>query len=347
MAALRYLWRVKSSVTIVVPCLNEAAYIERCIESVLGQDYGVASIELLVVDGMSIDGTREILFRRAATDATLRVIDNPSRFTPIALNKGAQAARGDVVIILGAHAELHPEFVSRSIESLEAHPDAGCVGGLIQNIHENKESELIGLAMASVFGVGNARFRTGGKAGYVDTVAFGAYRKTVFERIGWFDEALVRNQDDEFNFRLTKAGFKIWFDPEIRTKYYVRGSFKKLYRQYFQYGYWKVYVNRKHRTVTTIRQVIPLLFVAWVCFSLVLTLVDSRLMPLFTLPLFLWFIAAFGAALMAATPSKDLPGVIRAFLTLHVAYGLGYAKGLVDFVLRNRKPAPSEHTITR
>ncbi len=311
------------------------------------QDYSDGAIELIVVDGMSTDGTREILFRRAASNELLRVIDNPDRFTPIALNKGIEAAAGEVVIILGAHAELDTEFVRRSIEALEAHPDAGCVGGLIKNIHENKESALIGRAMASSFGVGNARFRTGGKAGYVDTVAFGAYRKEVFETIGLFDEALVRNQDDELNFRLTKAGYKIWFDPEIQSKYYVRGSFKKLYRQYFQYGYWKVYVNRKHRTVTTLRQIIPLLFVAWMSLALVITLLDTRFMPLLTLPLFLWFLAAFGAALMAATPSKDLPGVIRAFLTLHVAYGLGYAKGIFDFILRNRRPASSEYTVTR
>lgn len=347
MDVLRYLWQVNSTVTIVVPCLNEAAYIERCMESVFNQDYRDGAIELIVVDGMSSDGTRDILFRRATENETLSVIDNPERFTPVAMNKGIAAANGEIIVILGAHAELHSSFVRRSVEALHTHPDAGCVGGLIQNIHENRESALIGRAMASSFGVGNARFRTGGKAGYVDTVAFGAYRKSVFDAIGTFDEALVRNQDDELNFRLTKSGFKIWFDPEIRSKYYVRGSFKKLYRQYFQYGYWKVYVNRKHRTVTTIRQVIPLLFVAWMSISLVLSLIDSRLMPLFTLPLFLWFLAAFSAALIGATPSKDLPGVMRAFLTLHVGYGLGYAKGIFDFLIRKQDPASSEYHLTR
>lgn len=338
---------MNSTVSIVVPCLNEAPYIDRCVASVMNQDFGDGAVELIVVDGMSTDGTRDILFRIAAHEERLRVIDNPEKYTPVALNKGIRSASGGVVIILGAHAELHPDFVRRCVEALQDHPDAGCVGGLIQNIHENKESALIGRAMGSAFGVGNARFRTGGKPGYVDTVAFGAYRKAVFEEIGDFDEALVRNQDDELNYRLTKAGYKIWFDPEIQSKYYVRGSFKKLYRQYFQYGYWKVYVNRKHRTVTTVRQIIPLLFVSWMCLSFIVIWFDLRLMPLFTLPLLLWFLAAFGASFMAATPSKDIPGVIRAFFTLHVAYGLGYAKGGFDFVLRKKNPARSEYKLTR
>lgn len=338
---------MKPDVSIVVPCLNERNYIERCIRSVERQDYPAGRIELIVADGGSTDGTLEILTTLLGEISGFKLIDNPSRFTPRALNLGIEASTGDVIIILGAHAELEPDFVAEAMRLLDAQRDAGCAGGIITNVHENRTAAIISLAMASPFGVGNARFRTGGKAGFVDTVAFGAYRREVFDRVGMFDEELIRNQDDELNYRLLKAGFKIWFDPSIRSKYYVRGDFKRLFRQYYQYGYWKVFVNRKHRTVTTLRQLVPFLFVSWLGLALVLTVINTAFIPLLTLPLFLWFLSAFGAGLYAGTPSKDLPALVRTFLTLHLAYGSGYARGIVDFLVLGRKPSAREQTLTR
>ncbi|MCH2199187.1 MAG: glycosyltransferase family 2 protein [Flavobacteriales bacterium] len=336
-----------SSVAIVIPCLNEKAYIGRCIESILDQDYAEGSIDVFIADGMSDDGTREIIGSYSKEHPNVHLVDNPIKHTPVALNLGIKASTSDVVIILGAHAELYENFVSKNIEALEVHPDAGCVGGVIENVNENETAAIIGRAMASPFGVGNARFRTGGKAAYVDTVAFGAYRKEVFEQIGLFDEELVRNQDDEFNYRLTSSGSKVWFDPKIRSKYYVRSSYSKLFKQYRQYGYWKVYVNKKHGAVTSIRQLIPFFFVAFLMVGSLLSIFFPLARNAFGFGLVLWFIGAMIGALWAQSRSAQIGGVIASFFLLHVSYGLGYAKGLLDFLILGRKPARSGYRTTR
>lgn len=334
-------------VSIVVPCRNEASYIERCIRSVADQDWPLDRLELIVADGQSDDGTRQILEATGAVQPWFKWIENPARFTPHGLNLGIKAARGEVVIILGAHAELETTFVRKNVEAFSKQPTASCVGGVIVNVHENEVAEVVSRAMKSPFGVGNARFRTGGKPGFVDTVAFGAYRKKVFEEIGGFNEDLVRNQDDEFNYRLTSSGGKIFFDPEIRSKYYVRGDFSKLFRQYFQYGYWKVYVNKLHSAVTSMRQLVPFAFVMWLFCSAVFSIVYPAAFPLFSMALLLWFIGAFIAALVEASPSRQLPTMVLAFLILHVAYGLGYAQGILHFILFKRRPKSSVYTLTR
>jgi len=346
-SGLRYLYAVNPTVSIVIPCLNEVAYIERCVRSTMTQTYPNEHIHVVVADGGSNDGTLQKLIELAGVFPQLVVVDNPKRFTPVALNLGVNATASDVVVILGAHAELSADFVERCIDALTLHPDAGCVGGIIENVHENHTAAIVSRAMQSPFGVGNARFRTGGNAGYVDTVAFGAYRREAFQTIGLFDEDLVRNQDDEFNYRLTKAGYKVWFEPEIRSKYYVRASYKKLFRQYFQYGYWKVFVNRKHKAVTTWRQLVPFAFVLWLVTASVLSAISASFVPLLTLPALIWLLAALAAGIVMGTPSRDLPGLTLSFFILHAAYGLGYGRGIFDFLLLRRMPAADQHTLSR
>lgn len=313
----------------------------------MAQTYPAGQIRTVVVDGGSTDGTLDRLKSLALEFASLLLVDNPQRYTPVALNLGISATESDVVIILGAHAELSESFVEKCVDALVLHPDAGCVGGSIENVYENRTAAIVSRAMQSPFGVGNARFRTGGKAGYVDTVAFGAYRRMVFERVGLFDEELVRNQDDEFNYRLTRAGYKVWFDPEIRSRYFVRASYSKLFRQYFQYGYWKVFVNRKHGTITTWRQLVPFAFVVWAITASVLTAVNPDLAPVLTLPALLWVLAALGAGILSSTPSGELPGLTWSFFILHSAYGLGYGRGVIDFLLLRRRPASDQHSLSR
>ena len=201
--------------------------------------------------------------------------------------------------------------------------------------------------MGHPFGVGGAHFRTGARDGYVDTVAFGAYRREVFGRVGWFDEELVRNQDDEFNYRVVQGGFKIFLSRTVRSKYYVRASYGRLFRQYVQYGYWKVYVNRKHRTITTLRQLVPALFVLY----LILAPVLAAVVPLLRWPLLavllLYVAAATFSAYRASARRGDMPGVMRAFITMHVAYGWGYLKGIVRFMLLGAMPSRASGSLTR
>ena len=229
-------------------------------------------------------------------------------------------------------------FISQNIFYLNKYSECGCVGGYLENVYENKTAEIVGAAMSSVFGVGNANFRIPDKEGFVDTVAFGAYRKEVFEKIGLFDEVLTRNQDDDFNFRVTKSGFKIFLSPKIRCKYYVRASYKKLYRQYFQYGYWKVYLNKKHKAFLSVRQLIPFLFVAFLLLGFIASCFNKTLGILYLLGIIAYCLLAF---YFAFQKSKQISGVIRiaaTFFILHWSYGIGYAKGVIDFILLNKKP---------
>ncbi len=215
----------------------------------------------------------------------------------------------------------------------------GCAGGLITSEYSDARSRHIGLAMAHPFGVGGAHFRTGLRSGYVDTVAFGAYRSEVFERVGWFNEALVRNQDDEFNHRVTKAGFKIKLDTRIRSRYHVRASYSRLFRQYRQYGYWKVYVNTLHRTITTLRQLVPAAWVGFLAAGAVAALFCSLLWWMYAGVIALYLLVATLSAFRAGTGLTDVPGVLLAFLVLHLAYGVGYWQGIFQFLVLRRDPS--------
>lgn len=326
---------MKPRISVVIPTYNEEEYIQRCLGSLARSSIPSNEFEVLVVDGMSEDGTRGIVESYPEDALNLRTIENESRTTPYALNLGIDGAESDIVLILGAHSEVYPEFLERNLHALLSDPSAFCVGGIAENVYTNPCSEAIGAAMGSSFGVGDAHFRTGKKSGYVDTVAFGAYRREVFERIGYFDEQLTRNQDDEFNYRMTSAGMRILLDPSIRYRYYVRGDFKKLYRQYFQYGYWKVYVNKKHRAVTTLRQLVPMLFVAYLFIGIPVSLLTYSWVPM--IPLAFYLILGMVQA-FRAHPSDPFK-TMWSFFILHLSYGLGYWKGILDALFLNRRPS--------
>lgn len=321
------------TVSIVIPCLNEKNYILRCLQSIAAQSYPAELISTYVCDGMSDDGTRELIrdFSKAHPQFTL--LDNIRKTTPFALNLGIRASAAEIVIILGAHSELDPGFVGKSVESFEIDPAVMCTGGVLENVYENETSRMIGAAMSSSFGVGNAHFRTGNKSGFVDTVAFGAYKREIFDKVGLFDEELIRNQDDEFNFRITNAGYKIYLNHEIRCRYFVRASFRKLYRQYYQYGYWKVFVNKKHKTITTVRQLIPMCFVLYLIL-LVLSVFTCK--PVFlAMSTFgvLYLLLALVFAARSASSFGAIFGIAFTFFILHFSYGLGYLKGIFDFFI--------------
>lgn len=337
----------RTRVRVVIPCRNEVGYIERCLRSLIATDRTGLEVEVWVCDGMSDDGTRSIIERIGEEVPWIRLVDNPDRTTPHAMNLGLRPTGYSVGIILGAHAEVDTAFLRENLALLSAHPEAGCVGGIIENVYLDEASRRIGMAMGHPFGVGNAHFRTGGKEGVVDTVAFGAYRREVFDRIGFFDERLVRNQDDEFNYRLIKAGWTIRLSQRIRSRYHVRADRGKLYAQYRQYGYWKVYVNRLHKSVTTWRQLVPAAFVLFLVIGVVASLLHPHLAVLFGAGLTLYLLTGLISAHQAAGRTSDVPGVLFTFLVLHGAYGIGYLHGVWDFLLLRREPRVRSSTLTR
>ena len=335
-------------IKVVIPCRNELGYIGKCLDSLVHCNQTGVELHVWVVDGMSDDGTRPLISEYAARYSFIKLVDNVRRTTPYALNIGLEPLDYDIGIILGAHAVVDKDFVRHNARVLQEHPEVGCAGGIITNVHENELSRVISNAMSSPFGVGNAYFRTGGKSGYVDTVAFGAYRREVFEKIGFFDEDLVRNQDDEFNYRVTKAGFKIYLDPKIESQYYVRGSFSKLYKQYFQYGYWKVFVNRKHATITTLRQLAPPLWMLFVSVGWVGFFIHPFLGYTYVGMILIYLtLAKFTAIRTAGWQIPMIFKLVACYMILHASYGWGYLKGMFHFYILRRNPTEGSQRLTR
>jgi glycosyltransferase involved in cell wall biosynthesis len=326
-------------VSVVVPCRNERQYIAACVDSILSQSYPSQLLQVIVVDGCSDDGTAEVLSEMYGDHARVTCLKNEQKTTPYALNIGIRGSDGAVIIIFGAHAIMHREYVSYCVDKLSNDRSVGVVGGIIRNVDENQRAKFISQCMSTSFGVGNAHFRTGNQNGLVDTVAFGAYRREIFDQIGYFDETLTRNQDDEFNYRVTQSGWKIYLDLRIESNYYVRGSFQKLARQYYQYGYWKVYVAKKHKAVTTWRQLVPFAFVAYVMLVILGFLCCPSLWLLWLGPLLPYLLLAFKVSVSFGAKPIDVFSRVFVFFILHMSYGWGYWMGIVRFLILQRPPA--------
>lgn len=323
------------TVTVVVAARNEERHIGALLDSLEAQTYPADRFELVLADGGSTDRTADIVQEWSATHSlTVRLIDNPGRVTASGLNAGIETSEAEVVIILGAHAAVPVDFVAASVEVL-VDSGAACAGGLLETIGRGSFGEVVAVATTSPFGVGNATFRTGGGgAADVDTVAFGAYRREVFDEIGGFDVSLVGAEDDEFNFRLERSGGRIRFDPRIRATYYCRDSVKGLARQYFMYGRGKTWVLRKHKRPPSARMLVPGVLVVGLTGGLVVSLVRRQ---------WWWAGLAFGgyasgigavAAKLGRERRVPASTLAVALGTIHVSYGVGLVVGAV-------RPAPS------
>lgn len=328
-----------------MPIRNEADYIERSLRSVLAQDYPPDRLEVLVADGISTDATREIVQQTCKNHnlptfqpSNVQLIDNPVRIVPTALNIAIRQARGDIIIRVDGHCEIAPDYVSQCVHYLRE-TEADCVGGPIKTVGETVVARAIALAMSSPFGVGGATFRTGSDTEkFVDTIAFGAYRRDVFERIGLFDENLPRNQDYEFNARLRQEGGQIFLTPAIRSVYYSRSTFRGFWHQNFWTGYWKVRLLGRHPQTLISRHVVPALFTLSLGAGILVFPLGSLFSYLLPLILLLYCLPASVAAAMIARREgiRYLPLVLLAFICRHVGHGLGFTYGIWHFLIASR-----------
>ena len=331
-------------VSVIVPCRDEEQHLGRCLESILASNYPADRMELLIVDGMSSDRTRAIVASFAARHPVIRLLDNPRRIAPCGLNIGIEAARGEVIVRMDAHVIYPPSYLPILVHAL-LERGADNVGGVLETLPgaDTPVARAIALGLAHRLGVGNSYFRVGAREPrWVDTVAFGCFRRAAFERAGLFDEELVRNQDDEFNFRLIRRGGRVLLMPTARAYYVARTSLRQLWRMYYQYGYFKPLVARKVGRVMTLRQLVPSLFLT--------SLAASGLAAVWWRPaavaggaIVVTYAAAVLAAGAAAAPRHGLrvaAALALVFPVLHVAYGMGFLLGLRDHVLRQRKPNP-------
>jgi succinoglycan biosynthesis protein ExoA len=322
-------------ITIILPVRNEADFIMLSLGSVLKQDYPQDKLEVIVADGMSDDGTREIIQELQAEHPNLHMVDNPRRIVPTGLNTAIRQARGEIIVRVDGHCEIAPNYVRQCVSALER-SGAENVGGRMHAVSQNTFGRAVAAATSTPFGVGGARFHYSLQEEWVDTVYLGAWRKTTFTHIGLFDEELVRDQDDEFNYRLRAHGGKILLSPLIRSTYVNRSRPIALWRQYYQYSYWKVRVLQKHPRQMQPRQFIPPAFVAallglgLLCFFIP----TSRHMLLSIMALYVLANLAASVWTAARWGWAHLPLLPFVYAILHLGYGLGFLVGLVRFANR-------------
>jgi len=340
---------LKKTVSVIIPCRNEENYIEKCVQSFLDQSYPMELLTIVIADGMSTDNTRNIIEKLKRKNKNIVLLDNEGLSAPKGMNLGIKYTNSDIVIIFGAHAYADKDFVLENVLALE-NEEVGCAGGLITTINESTKGAAIAEAMSCPFGVGNALFRYAETESFVDTVGFGAYRRTLLDKIGLFDEELVRNQDDELNFRVQKSGAKILLTPKIKSTYFSRGDFKKLWRQYYQYGFWKVRVIQKHKRPASIRHLIPLMFVLFLTFGGILSIFSNFIKNVYFLILGLYLLLdlLFSAKISIKKNMKYLGYLIITFPILHISYGLGFILGIFNFyILKSSKIEERNKRISR
>jgi succinoglycan biosynthesis protein ExoA len=328
-------------VSIVMPIRNEADFIAKGLTAVLNQTYPHDRMEVLIADGMSDDATRDIVQQVADMhDVPVTIYDNPQQIVPPGLNIVTAHAKGDIIIRVDGHCEIAPDYVAKCVMHLQK-DGIDAVGGPIETIGSTLLAQSIAVAMSTPFGVGGSAFRTvKDESMFVDTVAFPAYTREAVEAAGPYDEEQVRNQDDEYNYRLRELGFKILLAHDVQSTYYSRGSIPKLWRQYYQYGYWKVRVMQKHPRQMSLRQFVPVTFVTALLGSALLALPFKLGRYLLALVAGAYLTANLLASLWTARQygQEHLPNLPIVFATLHFSYGLGFLRGLIEFRDRWSEP---------
>jgi len=331
-------------ITIILPIRNEAKYIKQTLESILYQKDFEQEIEILIVDGMSTDDTRNIITKYQKGHPNIFLIDNPEKIVSTGFNRALNESQGDIIIRVDGHCKISFDYIQQCQECLEK-INADCVGGATEHVALGLVGKSIKMAQSSFFGVGGVLFRKNVEKGqYVDTLAFGAYKREVFDQLGGYDEELVRNQDDEFSFRMIQNDMKIWLDPSIKSTYTQRNCFMGLFKQYFQYGFYKVRVMQKRRGIASWRHLVPIIFILSIILSLFFYLFIPIAWPFYLIT------GSYAIANILATFLETIKQITNqelrnsshfslfsflllpfVYFILHCSYGLGSICGFIYF----------------
>lgn len=315
----------KVCVSVIIPVFNEERYIERCLDSLLEQSFPRDRMEWIVIDGNSTDGTREIL-TQYEKKGPLKVLVNEKRVTPTSLNMGIMEAKGRYIIRFDAHAAFPPEYIEECVKCLET-IDADNVGGYVETKAEGFVGGAIAKLLSSRFGVGGSTFRISRKSGYVDTVPFGAFRREIFDRVGLFDEKLLRSEDNDINARIIESGGKVYLSNKIHSVYYCRDSVPALLKQGLLNGNALFQTIRENPTAMRPRHFIPFFFLLSLIVLPLLGLFFSFARWLLCLELAVYFAADIFFSFFCGSPEK---GIIDFWLfpLYHLTYGFGSLLGL-------------------
>lgn len=322
-------------VSVIIPCYNEEKTIGLLLDALEKQTYPLDHMEVVIADAMSTDGTREVIagYLQSRPDFSIRVVDNPKRIIPAGLNAAIRTSRGEIILRLDAHSIPAASYIELSVKALQEGKGQN-VGGVIE-INPGSDTWIgrsIAVATAHPLGVGDAKYRWATEAGPADTVAFGAFSRELFERIGYYDETLLINEDYELNTRLRRSGGTIWIDPQIRAVYYSRGDLSSLARQYFSYGFWKFKMLKRYPSSLRWRQALPPVFVAGILMLLLCSIFWSFARILLGLVLGTYLLVLLAGAVLPARKNKDggmLLGIPLAIATMHLSWGSGFIWSLL------------------
>ncbi len=324
-------------VSVVMPVYNEEKYIKKCVDSLLTQDYPLDRMEWIFVDGSSTDKTVDILnCYREKYPSLIRIYDNPNKIVSYAMNIGIAESKGKYIVRLDAHADYATDYISKCIYYLED-TDAENVGGVAETKANGFMGNAIAKMLSSKFGVGNSQFRTNGESGYVDTVPFGAFKREVFSRYGGYDERLVRNQDNEMNYRIRKNGGKIYLSNDIRLSYYCRDTIKGISTMARKNGMWNIITMKLCPGSMGLRHFIPFAFVLSIICLGVLSFVHSAFAALFFAELSLYLLLDIAFSIKQAETIKEFFALTILFPIFHVAYGFGSMVGITKLFSKDFK----------
>jgi glycosyltransferase involved in cell wall biosynthesis len=327
-------------VSVIVPCYNEQTTIRLLLEAIYQQSFARENMEVVIADGMSTDHTRAEIerFRKQHADLLIRVVDNPQRNIPAALNRAIEASKGEVIVRVDAHSKPDPEYVARSVAALQAGLGDN-VGGVweIQPGEQTWVARSIALAASHPLGVGDALYRYTEQASIVDTVPFGAFNRSLIKLIGGFDESLLTNEDYEFNTRIRLNGGKVWLDPKIRSGYFARKNYSLLAKQYWRYGFWKFRMLQRYPKTIRWRQALPPVFVLSLIGLAILSIFWNVALKLLVLEAGVYIGVLLAASLPLALKKKDasiVVGVPAAVAVMHGCWGSGFFWSAVSSIFR-------------
>lgn len=319
-------------VAVVIPTLNEERFIARCLDSVISQSYPFADMDVMVVDGGSKDRTKEIVTAYNKKHPNIRLLTNPRRIQSIAFNIGVQNSSAPYIVRLDAHALYKPYYIEGCMKGLEGDPKRGNVGGQwdIQPQNDSLWATTNAILNYSKFGIGGASYRVGAQAGNVDTVPFGSFPRTMIEKIGGMRDDLPRGEDNEFNSRIKKAGYDIYFDPAIECVYYARPTLKASCKQMYANGESIGHLFYVDRESIGLRHLVPLLFVVGIICGVLLSFVWLPFFFALLAGLCLYFTCDLLASVMAAKEHgwKYLLPLFIMFFCVHISYGWGTIVGM-------------------
>jgi cellulose synthase/poly-beta-1,6-N-acetylglucosamine synthase-like glycosyltransferase len=319
-------------VSVVLPARNEERFIRNCLQSLLATEYPADRIEFLVVDGDSDDNTAGIVLQMSRVDRRIKLLRNPRRTVPQAMNTGIRASRGDVIVRVDAHAEYPANYIRQSVHALIA-TGADNVGGTWRTLPGSRSpmAQAIALALTHSFGVGNASFRVGGKSGFVDTVPFGAFRREVFEQVGLFNECLTRHQDYELNSRIRRSGGTVYLDRGLQCNYYARPTLWSLLKQKLADGRWCVYSWSVCPEAYAFRHAFPGIVTAVALLLGAAAILMPATLAILALCAGSYVVAVTAATIDLLTTRRSLAALLcpLVFPVLHFGMGIGVIAGLV------------------